>query len=148
MTHGARPSGAELALLDAGLWVHSTVGAALLVAGLLLLQGGQLFGVALLAAVVLFALEIVRRMALIRILGARGVLTQGLLIHQEDDPKGESAWWSGHYEFHVEGRRYEHRVSSFMFSPRSSYGTVVGILFDPVDPDRALVRGRFDRVDV
>jgi hypothetical protein len=33
-----------------------------------------------------------------------------------------------------------------MFSPRSSHGTVVGILFDPVDPSRAVVRGQFDQV--
>ena len=81
---------------------------------------------------------------LLRILGARGVFAQGLLAEQFE-PEGESDWWLGNYEFEFGGRRYEHRVTSFMFSPRSSHGTVVGILFDPADPSRAVVRGRFDQ---
>ncbi|HEY6204044.1 MAG TPA: hypothetical protein VI056_13515, partial [Candidatus Limnocylindria bacterium] len=87
---------------------------------------------------------IVRKVMLLRILGARGVFAQGLLA-REAEPQGDSDWWWGSYEFEFGGRRYEHQVGSFMFSPRSSHGTVVGILFDPVDPSRAVVRGRFDQ---
>jgi hypothetical protein len=139
-----RPSAAELAMTDAGIWVRVIIGTPLLAAGLLLLQRGELYGMLTFAAVAWFALEIVRKVMLLRILGARGVFAQGLLARQSE-PEGDSDWWSGIYEFEFGGRRYEHRVSSLMFSPRSSHGTVVGILFDPVDPSRAVVRGRFDQ---
>ena len=139
-----RPSGAELLLTDSGFWVRAIIGTPLLVASLILLQRGQLFGLLPLAFVLWFAFDIVRKVMLLRILGARGVFAQGLLARQSE-PEGDSDWWSGDYEFEFGGRRYEHRVGSFMFSPRSSHGTVVGILFDPVDPSRAVVRGRFDQ---
>ena len=126
-----------------GTWVRSILGAVLLVIAVALLAGGHIFGIVPLAAVAWFAFEIVRRVGLLRILGARGVLAEALLVW-EAAPEGESDWWSGCYEFHFGGRRYEHRLSSFMVSPKSSHGTVVGILFDPVDPNRAVVRGRFD----
>lgn len=141
----ARPSFAELVAFDGGLWVRSIIGVALLWAGLALLARGQLFGLFLLAGVAWFAYEIFRRVALLRTLGARGILAKALLI-REDAPDGESDWWSGQYEFEFEGRRYEHRALSFMFSPRSSHGTVVGIVFDPLDPERAVIRDRYDQV--
>lgn len=139
-----RPSGAELVLTDTGIWVRALIGTPLFAASLILLQRGQLIGLLPLAFVAWFAFDIVRKVLLLRILGARGVFAQGLLS-REDEPQGDSDWWSGTYEFEFGGGRYEHRVGSFMFSPRSSHGTVVGILFDPVDPNRAVVRGRFDQ---
>jgi hypothetical protein len=139
-----RPSGAELVMTDAGIWVRATIGTPLFAVGLTLLGRGQLSGLLPLALVVWFAFDIVRKVRLLRILGARGVFAQGLLA-RESEPEGDSDWWSGDYEFEFGGRRYEHRVGSFMFSSRSSHGTVVGILFDPVDPSRAVVRGRFDQ---
>jgi|SRR6185503_9736425 len=139
-----RPSGAELVLTDSGIWVRMIIGAPLFAATLVLLGRGQLAGLPALAFVVWFAFDIVRKVMLLRILGARGVFAQGLLARQFG-PEGDSDWWSGHYEFEFGGRRYEHRVGSFMFSPRSTHGTVVGILFDPVDPSRAVARGRFDQ---
>jgi hypothetical protein len=140
-----RPSGAELVLTDVGIWVRVIIGTPLFAASVLLLQRGQLLGLFFLVAVVWLSFEIVRKVMLLRILGARGVFAQGLLARQFE-PEGDSDWWWGNYEFEFGGRRYEHRVGSFMFSPRSSHGTVVGILFDPVDPSRAVVRGRFDQV--
>ena len=139
-----RPSAAELVLTDSGFWVRAIIGTPLVAASLILLGRGQLVGLLPLAFVVWFAFDIVRKVMLLRILGARGVFAQGLLT-REDAPQGDSDWWSGAYEFEFGGRRYEHRVGSFIFSPRSSHGTVVGILFDPVDPSRAVVRGRFDQ---
>jgi hypothetical protein len=103
------------------------------------------FGLLPLAFVVWFAFDIVRKAMLLQILGARGVFAQGLLA-REFEPDSDSDWRWAEYEFEFGGRRYEHRVGSFMFSPRSSHGTVVGILFDPTNPDRAVVRGRFDQV--
>ena len=139
-----RPSGAELVLTDAGIWVRAIIGTPLLAASLIVLQRGQVFGLLPLAFVVWFAFDIVRKVMLLRVLGARGVFAQGLLARQSE-PEDDSDWWSGDYEFEFGGRRYEHRVGSWMLSPFSSHGTVVGILFDPVDPSRAVVRGRFDR---
>ena len=139
-----RPSGAELVLTDAGIWVRAIIGTPLLAASLILLQRGALAGLLPLAFVVWFAFDIVRKVILLRILGVRGVFAQGRLA-QEFEPRGDSDWWMGAYEFEFGGRRYEHRIGSFIFSPRSSHGTVVGILFDPVDPSRAVVRGRFDQ---
>ena len=138
-----RPSGAELVLTDTGIWVRALIGAPLFAASLILLQGGQAVGLLPLFFVAVFAFEVVRKAMLLRILGARGVFAQGLLA-REDEPDSDTDWRWGTYEFEFGGRRYEHRVGSFMFSPRSSHGTVVGILFDPVDPSRAVVRGRFD----
>ena len=132
---------------DSGIWVRAIIGTPLVAWGLVLLGRGQLVGLLPLAFVVWFAFNIVRKVMLLRILGARGVFAQGLLARQSE-PEGDSDWWSGDYEFEFRGRRYEHRVGSFMFSPRSSHGTVVGILFDPVDPNRAVVRGRFDQQHV
>lgn len=141
-----RPSGAELVLSDTGIWVRSIVSVVLLLIGLILLGRGQLFGLVFLAAVAWYMFEIVRRVALLRALGARGVMTEGHLMH-ENEPWGETDWRSAEYEFHALGRAYQHHVVSFMVSPRSSHGTVVGIIFDPVDPTRAVVRGRFDGVE-
>jgi hypothetical protein len=139
-----RPSGAALVLTDSGIWVRAIIATPLFAASVLLLQRSVLAGLLPLALAVWFAFDIVRQVMLLRILGARGVFAQGLLA-REHEPRGDSDWWSGDYEFEFGGRRYEHRVGSFMFSPRSSHGTVVGILFDPVDPSRAVVRGRFDQ---
>ena len=139
-----RPSGAELVLTDSGFWVRAIIGAPLVAASLILLGRGQLVGLLPLVFVVWFAFDIVRKVMLLRILGARGVSAQGLLA-REFEPDGDSDWRWATYEFEFGGRRYEHQVGSFMFSPRSSHGTVVGILFDPVDPSRAVVRGRFDQ---
>ena len=139
-----RPSGAALVLTDTGIWVRAIIGTPLLAASLILLGRGQLAGLLPLAFVLWFAFDIVRKAMLLRILGARGVFAQGLLA-REFEPDGDSDWRWAEYEFEFGGRRYEHRVGSLMFSPRSSYGTVVGILFDPVDPSRAIVRGRFDQ---
>ena len=138
-----RPSAAELVLTDSGIWVRAIIGTPLLVASLILLQRGALAGLLPLAFVVWFAFDIVRKVLLFRILGARGVFAQGLLVRQSQ-PEGSDWEWAD-YEFEFGGRRYEHRIGSFIFSPRSSHGTVVGILFDPVDPSRAVVRGRFDQ---
>jgi hypothetical protein len=139
-----RPSAAELVLTDSGIWVRLIIGTPLFAASLILLGRGQLAGLLPLAFVVWFAFDIVRKAMLLRILGARGVFAQGLLA-REFEPDGDSDWRWAEYEFEFGGRRYEHRVGSLMFSPRSSHGTVVGILFDPVDPSRAVVRGRFDQ---
>ena len=139
-----RPSAAELVLTDSGFWVRAIIGTPLVAASLILLGRGQLVGLLPLAFVVWFAFDIVRKVMLLRILGARGVFALGVLAGQSE-PEGDSDWWSGDYEFEFGGRRHEHRVGSFMFSPLSTHGTVVGILFDPVDPSRAVVRGRFDQ---
>ena len=56
-----RPSGAELLLTDSGFWVRAIIGTPLLVASLILLQRGQLFGLLPLAFVLWFAFDIVRR---------------------------------------------------------------------------------------
>ena len=131
-------------MTDAGFWVRVIVGTPLLAASLILLGRGQLAGLLPLVFVVWFAFAIVRKVMLLRILGARGVFAQGLLA-REFEPDGDSDWRWAEYEFEFGGRRYSHQVGSLMFSPRSSYGTVVGILFDPVDPSRAVARGRFDQ---
>jgi hypothetical protein len=131
-------------MTDSGVWVRLIIGTPLFAASLILLQRGEFIGLLPLAFVVWFAFDIVRKAMLLRILGARGVFAQGLLA-REFEPDGDSDWRWAEYEFEFGGRRYEHRAGSLMFSPRSSHGTVVGILFDPVDPSRAVVRGRFDQ---
>jgi hypothetical protein len=106
-----RPSGAELVLTDSGIWVRAIIGTPLFAASLILLGRGQLAGLLPLAFVVWFAFDIVRKVMLLRILGARGVFAQGLLAH-EDEPDGDSDWRWGTYEFEFGRRRYEHRVGS------------------------------------
>ena len=140
-----RPSAADLIWTDVGIWVRTIIGVLLLTLAILFMTHGQLFGVVPLAFGALFAFEIARQVALLRILGARGVFADGTLV-REDAPEGESDWWSGYYQFEHAGRRYEHRESSFMFRPKSTHGTVVGILFDPLDPQRAVVRGKYDNI--
>src|SRR3954451_11021703 len=93
-----RPSGTELMLTDAGMWVRVIIGTPLFAASLLLLQRGQAVGLLPLAFAVWFAFDIVRQAMLLRTLGERGVFAQGLLA-QESEPRGDSDWWSGTYEF-------------------------------------------------